>query len=71
VPRHRGDERRGPSRPKPGDLAPCAKCTGVMRFEEHVTITRQGVTVEKAAWICRNPACLYERFVRNEDRYES
>ena len=39
-----------------------------MRFDEHFTITREGVTLEKAAWICRNPACLNEQFVREEDR---
>jgi hypothetical protein len=42
-----------------------------MRFEERVAVTRRGRTLEKAAWICRNPTCLHERFVRAEDRSEN
>jgi hypothetical protein len=41
-----------------------------MRFEERFAITQHAVTVEKAAWICRNSGCLFEKYVRNEDQFE-
>jgi hypothetical protein len=39
-----------------------------MRFEEHYAITASGIEVEKAAWVCGNPRCLHEEFVRGADR---
>jgi len=67
VTRYRGPERRAPERPTSGDLKMCPRCGDVMRFDERFTITREGVAVAKAAWICRNPACFNEQFVRAED----
>lgn len=61
-------ERRSPNRPHPGALQSCPHCGSMMRFDEHFVITSRGITIDKAAWTCNNPHCLYEEFVRAEDR---
>jgi DNA-binding response OmpR family regulator len=53
-----GRDRRYPSRPKRGDVRPCARCGYAMRFEEPGTAP--------PAWMCRNSACLSAEFVRAE-----
>jgi CheY-like chemotaxis protein len=53
-------ERRGPTRPKVGDVKPCPNCDGAMRFYE---LPETG-----AAWVCRNPDCMVVTLVRASHR---
>jgi hypothetical protein len=62
---YRGQERRGPSRPTPGETAPCPRCGGEMRFEEHLAIEGNGINVDQALWVCRNPDCKFRKSVRS------
>jgi CheY-like chemotaxis protein len=60
-------DRRGPDRPRGGDLRECPRCGGAMFFEEHYVVSIHGRTIEKAAWVCRRRFCRAERPVRVED----
>jgi CheY-like chemotaxis protein len=50
-----GEERRRASRPVAGAIKPCPRCGAAMRFYE-----RQA----DPAWLCVNPACRNQEFVR-------
>jgi hypothetical protein len=50
-------ERRSPSRPRVGDIRPCARCGDAMWF------TDSGG--DEPAWVCRNEACCDIRLVRS------
>jgi len=53
-----GEERRRPSRPVAGAIKPCPRCGAAMRFYE-----RQAAP----AWLCVNPSCRNQEFVRAAD----
>jgi hypothetical protein len=56
-------ERRAPTRPHPGDVKPCPRCQGVMRFNEPHLIVRDKL-VSDPTWHCQNPGCRWIERVR-------
>ncbi len=49
-------DRRGPTRPKHGDIRPCLRCGGAMRFKE--------AGAAPPAWVCGNASCSTEVLIR-------